>query len=76
MEQNLNFEQSMKKLEEIVRILERGEASLSDSMSLFAEGTALIKSCGEMLENAEQTVVKLKKGEDGAPVELPSGEEE
>ena len=40
-------------------------------MSLFEEGTALIKSCGAMLDEAEQKVVMLKKGADGEPVELP-----
>ncbi len=67
----MNFEQSLKRLDEIVKSLERGDVSLSDSMSLFEEGTALIKSCGAMLDEAEQKVVMLKKGADGAPVELP-----
>ena len=44
---------------------------LADSMSLFEEGTALIKGCGAMLDEAEQKVVMLKKGADGEPVELP-----
>ena len=72
----MNFEQSLKRLDEIVKSLEKGDVSLSDSMSLFEEGTALIKNCGKMLDEAEQKVVKLRKGEDGAPVELPFDEEE
>ncbi len=67
----MTFEQSIKRLDEIVKSLEKGDVSLSDSMSLFEEGTALIKSCGEMLDIAEQKVVMLKKGADGEPVELP-----
>lgn len=67
----MTFEQSIKRLDEIVKSLEKGDVSLSDSMSLFEEGTALIKSCGEMLDKAEQKVVMLKKGADGEPVELP-----
>ncbi len=67
----MTFEQSIKRLDEIVRNLEKGDVSLSDSMSLFEEGTALIKACGEMLDKAEQKVVMLKKGADGLPVELP-----
>ena len=67
----MNFEQSLKRLDEIVKSLERGDVSLADSMSLFEEGTALIKACGSMLDEAEQRVVALKKGPDGAPVELP-----
>lgn len=66
-----SFEESLKRLEEIVKNLERGDVSLADSMSLFEEGTALIKGCGKMLDEAEQKVVMLKKGPDGEPVELP-----
>ena len=72
----LSFEDSIKRLDEIVKQLERGEASLSDSMKLFQEGTALIKSCGDMLDEAEQQVVRLKKGADGEPEELPFDMEE
>lgn len=66
----MTFEQSLKRLDEIVKSLERGDVSLADSMTLFEEGTALIKSCSTMLDQAEQKVVMLKKGADGAPVEL------
>ncbi len=72
----LNFEQSLEKLEDIVRHLEKGDMPLSDSLKLFEEGTALLTSCNQMLDDAEQKVVKLKKGPDRAPVELPfEGEE-
>ena len=68
---NMNFEQSLKRLDEIVKNLEKGDVSLSESMSLFEEGTALIKNCGKLLDEAEQKVVMLKKGADGEPAELP-----
>jgi len=71
-----NFEESLKRLEEIVASLERGDVSLSDSMQLFEEGTALVKGCTEMLDAAEQQVVRLKKGADGTPEELPFDAEE
>ena len=66
-----SFEASMKRLEEIVGALEKGDATLGDAMKLFEEGTALIHSCSAMLDEAEQQVVRLKKGPDGSPVELP-----
>jgi len=72
--EKMSFEQSLKRLEEIVSGLEKGDVSLDDSMALFAEGTELIRSCTGMLDAAEQQVVKLKKGEDGNPVELPFDE--
>ena len=65
------FESSLQRLEDIVRALEQGDASLSESMKLFEEGTGLVRACGELLDRAEQQVVRLQKGPDGAPVELP-----
>ncbi len=74
--ENMSFEQALKRIDEIVKNLERGDAALEQSLALFEEGTALIRSCGKMLDEAEQKVVKLRKGEDGAPIELPFDEEE
>ena len=71
----LSFEQSLTRLDEIVRHLEKGDLLLSESLSLYEEGTGLIKSCSKMLDEAEQKVVKLKKGPDRAPVELPFEDE-
>ena len=65
------FEDNMARLEEIVGKLEKGDAPLSDSLKLFEEGTKLIGQCRTELDKAEQQVVKLMKGPDGAPVELP-----
>ena len=71
----LSFEQSLSRLDEIVRHLEKGDLPLSESLSLYEEGTGLIKSCSKMLDEAEQKVVKLKKGPDRAPIELPCEDE-
>lgn len=77
-EKKMSFEQQIVRLEEIVAALEKGDVQLSDSLSLFEEGTRLISACSKELDQAEQQVVKLMKGSDGAPVELPfeSGAEE
>ena len=72
----LSFEQSMQRLEEIVRLLERGDVPLEESLALFEEGSGLIAQCSKLLDNAEQKVIKLKKGSDGTPVELPFDTEE
>ena len=73
----VTFEQQLQRLEEIVAALEKGDVQLADSLSLFEEGTKLITACSKQLDQAEQQVVKLMKGPDGAPAELPfeSGEE-
>jgi len=75
-EEPKSFEQNMARLEEIVTLLERGDAPLADSLALFEEGTKLSALCAGMLDEAEQKVVKLQKGPGGEPVELPFETEE
>ena len=53
-EKNATFEQNMQRLEQIVRSLERGDAPLEESLKLFEEGTALVRSCGKLLDEAEK----------------------
>ena len=67
----MTFEQQLQRLEAIVAALEKGDAPLAESLALFEEGTKLIGNCSKQLDQAEQQVVKLMKGPDGAPVELP-----
>ena len=64
-----SFEKSMERIAEIVKQLEKGDAPLDESLTLFEEGTKLIKTCGKLLNEAEQKVVRLQKSEDGAPQE-------
>ena len=72
----MSFEEQITRLEEIVAALEKGDAQLADSLALFEEGTKLAASCTAMLDEAEQKVVALMKGPDGAPVETPCADEE
>ena len=72
----LSFEESMQRLEEIVRLWERGDVPLDESLALIEEGSGLIAQCGKLLDSAEQKVIKLKKGSDGMPIELPFDTEE
>ena len=71
-----SFEENIARMEEIVSLLEKGDAKLADSLALFEEGTRLVGLCGAMLDEAELKVVKLQKGPDGEPVETPFAEEE
>ena len=74
--QTMGFEEALGRIEEIVRQLESGDLLLSDSLALYEEGTGLIKTCSKLLDQAEQKVVKLKKGPDRAPIELEFEDEE
>jgi len=75
MSQSKSFENSLARLEEIVRKMEKGDVPLEEALKLFEEGTGLIRSCTTLLDEAELKVVKLMKGADGAPVELEFSEE-
>lgn len=75
----MKFEENMKRLEEIVGILDRGEATLDDSLKLFEEGMKISGACSKKLEEMEKKIEKLKKTEDGKietePFLFPPGEE-
>ena len=65
----------MDRLEEIVRQLEQGDAPLEEALSLFEEGTRLIKKCSTQLDKAEQKVSKLLAGPDDTVQEVSLEEE-
>ena len=66
-ENNMTFEKSMERLEQIVRAMERGDVALDESLKLFTEGTELVRACGKLLDDAEMQVQKVVKGADGNP---------
>ncbi|MCD7756536.1 MAG: exodeoxyribonuclease VII small subunit [Firmicutes bacterium] len=66
-EKNTTFESAMQRLEQIVRAMERGDVPLDESLKLFQEGTELVRSCGQLLDEAEMQIQKVVKGADGAP---------
>ena len=67
--QNKTFEDSMARLEQIVRAMERGDVALEESLKLFQEGTELVRSCQKLLDDAQLQVKKIMTAPDGSPVE-------
>ena len=67
--QNKSFESNMQRLEQIVRAMERGDVALEESLKLFQEGTELVRSCNELLDNAQLQVKMIMTASDGSPVE-------
>lgn len=67
--QNKTFEESMQRLEQIVRAMERGDVALEESLKLFQEGTELVRSCNKLLDEAQLQVKKIMTAPDGNPVE-------
>ena len=66
---NKTFEESMQRLEQIVRAMERGDVALEESLKLFQEGTELVRSCNKLLDEAQLQVKKIMTAPDGSPVE-------
>ena len=66
---NKSFEQSMARLEQIVRAMERGDVALEESLKLFQEGTELVRSCQKLLDEAQLQVKRIMTASDGSPVE-------
>jgi exodeoxyribonuclease VII small subunit len=59
MAKKMSFEDSIGRLEEIVRQLENGEIPLEESITLYEEGMKLGKRCRQMLDEADQRIQKL-----------------
>ena len=68
-EKNMTFEERMQRLEQIVRLMERGDVSLEESLKLFQEGTELVRSCNKLLDDAQLQVKMIMAAQDGSPIE-------
>lgn len=55
-EKDLNFEESMQKLEDIANSLENEKLTLEESVAKFEEGMKLSKKCSEILDKAEKKI--------------------
>ena len=77
MESPENFENSIKRLEKIVKELEGGDVEIEKALDLFEEGTRLSKMCAKKLAAVERRVEVLKKGgKEDDVLELFQGMEE
>jgi exodeoxyribonuclease VII small subunit len=65
--EELSFEAALKRLEEIVRTLEKGEAPLDQSIELYQEGDRLRRHCEARLKAAQARIEQIAFSSDGAP---------
>jgi len=61
----VKFEDAVKRLEDIVGRLEKGDLSLDETLSEYENGIKLYKQCVALLENAEKKIQILVKDENG-----------
>lgn len=66
----LSFEDALKRLEAIVARLESGDASLQESIDLYAEGDRLKSQCETRLTDATARIEAIRTDADGKPVRV------
>ena len=73
----ISFEESLEKLEEVVRQLEDGKLGLSESLARYEEGIKYLKTCHTALEEAERKIELLTAvNEEGRPTLEPFDEDD
>ena len=61
----MSFEEALEELENIVTLLERGEAPLEESIEIYARGIQLKAHCADKLKSAEMRIEKIVTGPGG-----------
>lgn len=61
MAEKKNFEEALRRLEQIASQLEGSDLSLDDSLALFEEGVSLVRLCRRLLGQAEKKIQRLSK---------------
>lgn len=71
----MSLEDSMARLEEIVKEMEVEKLSLEKSLKLYEEGIGLVERCSTELESAKRKIRILQQGKDGEieVVPVPDG---
>lgn len=64
---DMTFEDALKALEQVVRRLEGGEASLDESIALYERGEKLRAHCQARLDAAQARIEAIVQGADGKP---------
>jgi exodeoxyribonuclease VII small subunit len=67
----MSFEEAVKRLDETVKRLEKGESTLADSLLLFSQGVELAARCNKLLDEAELKISKLAADETGVLQSVP-----
>jgi len=54
-----SFEEGLKRIEEIISLLEEADLPLKDRIEKFKEGAELLKFCDKELKEAEMSIQKI-----------------
>lgn len=72
--ETMKLEDAMRRLDEVVLVLDNDAVELEQGMKLYEEGVRLVRICNEKLNEAERTVRVLKMNQDGEITEEPFAE--
>lgn len=56
MKKNINFESSLKRLEDIVNEMENSQLDIDKAMKLFEEGVSLVNQCSSKLDETKKKI--------------------
>jgi len=65
MEEDIQFEKALERLEKIVEALEGGELSLDEALKKYEEGVKLSRSCSKKLSETEKKIEMLTRSLNG-----------
>ena len=73
----VKFEKALKRLEEIVGELEKGELDIDKSLEIFEEGIKMSRVCSKKLNEAEKKIEKLTRNDKGELIRelFPAGDD-
>lgn len=71
----MKLEEAMKRLDEVVALLDREGTDLEESLRLYEEGVRLIALCTAKLNDAERKIHLLRVNADGEVCEEPFAEQ-
>jgi exodeoxyribonuclease VII small subunit len=72
-QQQLSYEEAAARVEEIIRRLDSGEASLDETLALVSEGKTLIELCARRLAAVGEALEELRLDELVARLEQEAG---
>lgn len=66
--EEMGFEEAMKELEELVKVLEKGDQDLESSLGIYEKAVALRERCKHILDRSERRVQQIIQGPGGPEI--------
>ena len=66
----MEFEEALKELEEIVKVLEDGKSTLKESVELYERGVVLKKRCDKILDTTQLKINQIEVNKDTGEVSV------